>query len=84
MRQAATSFHDHPAPDRAIRRAGGRRGRRRLAHAWAIALAALGLSFVGLLAAGAGFLVTSVWFWQVAGFSFARVFSRTHHAQAGS
>lgn len=44
--------------------------------AWGIALAALALSFVGLLALGAGFLATSVWFWQVAGFSFARVFSR--------
>ena len=45
-------------------------------HAWGIALAALALSFVGLLAFGVGFLVTSVWFWQVAGFSFARVFSQ--------
>ncbi len=44
-------------------------------HAWAIALAALVLSFVGLLALGVGFLVSSVWFWQVAGFSFASVFS---------
>ena len=45
-------------------------------RAWGIALAALALSFLGLLALGVGFLVTSVWFWQVAGFSFARVFSR--------
>jgi len=45
-------------------------------HAWAIALAALALSFAGLLGFGVGFLVTSVWFWQVAGFSFARVFSQ--------
>lgn len=45
-------------------------------HAWAIALSALVLSFLGLLALGVGFLVTSVWFWQVAGFSFARVFTR--------
>ena len=29
-----------------------------------------------LLALGAGFLFTSVWFWQVAGFSFASVFTR--------
>lgn len=43
--------------------------------AWFIALAALCLSFLGLLLAGVGFLFTSVWFWQVAGFSFASVFS---------
>ena len=43
-------------------------------RAWGIALAALALSFVGLLF-GFGFLVTSVWFWQVAGFSFATVFT---------
>lgn len=47
-------------------------------RAWGIALAALVLSFLGLLALGVGFLVTSVWFWQVAGFSFARVFSQRH------
>jgi hypothetical protein len=47
-------------------------------RAWAIALAALALSFAGLLALGVGFLVTSVWFWQVAGFSFARVFSQRY------
>ena len=45
-------------------------------HAWAIALAALGVSFAGLLALGVGVLVTSVWFWQVAGYSFATVFTR--------
>lgn len=53
-----------------------REGGARYWHAWAIALAALALSFTGLLALGAGFLVTSVWFWQVAGFSFATVFSQ--------
>jgi hypothetical protein len=47
-------------------------------RAWGIALCALALSFVGLLGLGIGFLVTSVWFWQVAGFSFARVFSQTY------
>lgn len=47
-------------------------------RAWGIALCALALSFVGLLGLGIGFLVTSVWFWQVAGFSFARVFSQKH------
>jgi hypothetical protein len=45
-------------------------------HAWSIALAALCISFLGLLAFGVGFLVTSVWFWQVAGFSFATVFTQ--------
>ena len=44
-------------------------------RAWAIALAALVCSFAGLLLFGIGFLFTSVWFWQVAGFSFATVFS---------
>lgn len=44
--------------------------------AWAIAMSALALSFSGLLACGIGFLVTSVWFWQVAGFSFALVFTQ--------
>ena len=45
-------------------------------HAWAITLCALAISFLGLLALGVGFLITSVWFWQVAGYSFATVFSR--------
>ena len=45
-------------------------------HAWWIALAALAVSILGLLGFGVGFLVTSVWFWQVAGFSFATVFSQ--------
>lgn len=45
-------------------------------HAWLITLTALAVSFIGLLAFGVGFLVTSVWFWQVAGYSFATVFTR--------
>jgi hypothetical protein len=45
-------------------------------HAWRITLAAMALSFLGLAALGVGFLLTSVWFWQVAGFSFATVFSQ--------
>ena len=52
--------------------------------AWGIALSALLLSFLGLLGLGIGFLVTSVWFWQVAGFSFARVFSQKHLGIAAS
>jgi len=47
-------------------------------HAWLIALLALACSFFGLLAIGVGFLFTSVWFWQVAGFSFATVMSQRH------
>ena len=47
-------------------------------HAWAIALAALVLSFTGILFLGVGFLFTSVWFWQVAGFSFATVMAQRH------
>ncbi len=46
-------------------------------HAWSIALCALALSFAGLLLFGFGFLITSVWFWQVAGFSFSTVFTQT-------
>ena len=52
-------------------------------RAWGIALAALALSFLGLLAFGVGFLVTSVWFWQVAGFSFARAFSQRYLGVTG-
>jgi hypothetical protein len=44
--------------------------------AWLIALSALTLSFLGLAVLGLGFLVSSVWFWQVAGYSFANVFTR--------
>lgn len=58
-------------PFRALRRVA--RGGRAYWHAWGIALSALALSFVGLFSLGIGFLVTSVWFWQVAGFSFATV-----------
>jgi hypothetical protein len=56
--------------------ASGLPGRGGYWHDWAIALAALTASFAGLLALGVGFLVTSVWFWQVAGFSFATVFTQ--------
>lgn len=43
--------------------------------AWGIVCVMLAGSFLGLLAFGIGFLFTSVWFWQAAGFSFATVFT---------
>lgn len=63
-------------PVRALSRA--LEGGRAYWRAWGVALCALALSFVGLLGLGVGFLATSVWFWQVAGFSFARVFSQKY------
>lgn len=68
-------------PFRAMRRV--LEGGRAYWQAWGIACAALLVSFLGLIAFGVGFLITSVWFWQVAGFSFATVFTKTfrlHHA----
>ncbi len=61
-------------PLRAMRRV--LQGGRAYWHAWGIALAALAVSFAGLFLFGIGFLFTSVWFWQVAGFSFATVFTQ--------
>jgi len=60
--------------ERALRRC--IQGGRAYWQAWSITLAALAISFSGLLALGVGFLVTSIWFWQVAGFSFASVFTQ--------
>ncbi|WP_442886964.1 hypothetical protein [Congregicoccus parvus] len=60
-------------PLRAMRRVV--QGGRAYWHAWGITLLALASSFVGLAAFGMGFLISSVWFWQVAGFSFATVFT---------
>lgn len=51
-------------------------------RAWGIALSAMILSFLGLLGLGIGFLWTSVWFWQVAGFSFASCFTQTFDLDA--
>lgn len=45
-------------------------------RAWSIVVPAMLLSFVGLLGLGVGFVFTSVWFWQVAAFSFATVFTQ--------
>jgi hypothetical protein len=58
-------------PFRALRRC--MQGGNAYWHAWLIALTALAISFVGFVAGGVGVLVNSVWFWQVAGFSFASV-----------
>ena len=44
--------------------------------AWMIVIVALVLSFSGLLVLGIGFALTSVWFWQVAAFCFANVFTQ--------
>lgn len=50
-------------------------------YSWLIALCALGLSFSGLIILGIGFFVTSVWFWQVAGYSFANTFTHAYDLQ---
>ena len=47
-------------------------------RAWGIVVTLLLSSFLGLLGLGVGFLGTSVWFWQSAGFSFATVFTKRH------
>ncbi len=69
-------------PMRALRRVA--EGGMRYWHAWAIVLVGLGASFLGLLFGfGVGFFVTSVWFWQAAGFSFATVFTQEFRLQEG-
>ncbi|MCJ8274124.1 MAG: DUF4013 domain-containing protein [Psychrosphaera sp.] len=49
--------------------------------AWSIALLALFISLFGFLIFGIGFLFTSVWFWQVAGYSFAVTFTHVYKLQ---
>ena len=44
--------------------------------AWSIVVPVMLLSFLGLLGLGIGFVFTSVYFWQVAAFSFATVFTQ--------
>ena len=51
---------------------------------WGVVLCAMFLSFAGLLALGVGFCFTSVWFWQVAAFSFATVFTQRFDLDRGS
>jgi hypothetical protein len=67
-------------PLRAMRRVF--EGGRSYWHAWAIVLASLACSFLGLLGLGVGFLITSVWFWQTAAFCFATVFSQKFNLRA--
>jgi hypothetical protein len=52
--------------------------------AWSIVVPAMLLSFLGLLAGGVGFVFTSVWFWQVAAFCFATVFTRRFNLDGSS
>ncbi|MCR9161630.1 MAG: DUF4013 domain-containing protein [bacterium] len=61
-------------PFRALRRV--RQGGAAYWKAWSIVLVAMSLSFLGLLVGGVGFVFTSVWFWQVAAFCFASVFTQ--------
>ena len=62
------------SPLRALARV--RQGGAQYWQAWGIALVALTLSFAGLALFGFGFLLSSVWFWQVAGFAFASAFTQ--------
>ena len=61
-------------PVRALSRV--RQGGRAYWKAWSIVIPTMLLSFIGLLGLGIGFLWTSVWFWQVAAFCFATVFTQ--------
>ena len=63
-------------PVRALRRALA--GGSMYMRAWTIGIVGVTVSFAGLLVFGVGFLFTSVWFWQVAAFCFARAFSEQH------
>lgn len=63
-------------PARALRRA--IQGGKPYLVAWTIGVCGVLVSFLGLLAVGIGFAFSSVWFWQVAAFCFASVFSSQH------
>ena len=60
-------------PDRAFLRA--IEGGTDYLHAWLISLAAIALSFLGIVGLGIGFLYTSVWAWMVVGYAFSRSLS---------
>lgn len=68
-------------PFRALRRSF--EGGKKYWQAWFIAISALALSSLGLLLLGIGFLFTSVWFWQVAGYSFANIFTNAYDLKSG-
>jgi hypothetical protein len=68
-------------PFRALRRVG--QGGRAYWKAWSIVAPTMLLSFLGLLAGGVGFLFTSVYFWQVAAFCFATVFTQRFDLDGG-
>lgn len=57
-------------PDKALRRALD--GGTAYLRAWAIAIAAMALTPLGLLALGVGFFYSSVWAWSVVGYAFSR------------
>jgi hypothetical protein len=61
-------------PFRALRRVS--QGGLAYFRAWSIVLPTMVVSFLGLLGLGVGFAFTSVWFWQVAAFCFATVFTQ--------
>jgi hypothetical protein len=61
-------------PFRALRRVA--QGGRAYFKAWAIVAPTMLVSFAGLLGFGVAFVFTSVWFWQVAAFCFATVFTQ--------
>lgn len=65
---AEGTTHVLSSPKRAFIRAWTRRSI--YLKAWGISLAAVTLSFAGLLALGVGFLFTSVWAWEVVGYAF--------------
>ncbi len=69
-------------PFRALRRVG--QGGIAYWKAWSVVVSAMLVSFLGLLAGGVGFVFTSVWFWQVAAFSFATVFTQRFKLDASA
>jgi len=69
-------------PRRALRRVV--QGGRAYLHAWAIVLPTMLASALGLLVFGLGFLWASVWFWQVAAFCFASVFTQRFDLDRGA
>lgn len=69
-------------PVRALSRA--YQGGRPYLNAWAIGICGVLVSFLGLLIAGIGVALTSVWFRQAAAFCFARVFTEQYKLNKSS